>query len=40
MRTTPNIKEELRRLDDAINSKLTAYFTGNKLCGNDKRLVL
>ena len=35
----PNINEELRRLDDAINSKLIPSFT-DKLCGNDERLLL
>ena len=35
----PNINEELRRLDDAINNKLIPSFTG-KLCGNDERLLL
>ena len=40
MRTTPNISEELRRLDDAINNKLIPFFTENKLCGNDERLLL
>ena len=40
MRTTPNITKELRRLDDAINNKLIPFFTDNKLCGNDGRLLL
>ena len=40
MHTTPNISEELRRLDDAINNKLIPFFTENKLCGNDDRLLL
>ena len=40
MRTTPNINEELRRLDDAINNKLTPSFMENKLCGKDRRLLL
>ena len=40
MHTTPNISEELRRLDDAINNKLIPFFTENKLCGNDERLLL
>ena len=40
MRTTPNINEELRGLDDAINNKLISFFTENKLCGNDERLLL
>ena len=40
MRTTPNINEELRRLDDAINNKLIPSFTENKLCRNDERLLL
>ena len=40
MRTPPNINEELRRLDDAINNKLIPSFTENKLCRNDERLLL
>ena len=40
MRITPNINEELRRLDDAINNKLIPSFTENKLCRNDERLLL
>ena len=40
MGTTPNINEELRRLDDVINTKLIPSFTENKLCGNDERLLL
>ena len=40
MRTTPNINEELRRLDDAINNKIIPSFTENKLCRNDERLLL
>ena len=40
MRRIPNINEELRRLDDAINNKLITSFTENKLCGNDERLLL
>ena len=40
MRTTPNINEELRRLDGAINNNLIPSFTENKLCENDKRLLL
>ena len=40
MRTAPNINEELRWLDDAINNKFIPSFTENKLCGNDERLLL
>ena len=40
MHTTPNINEELRGIDDAINNKLIPFFTENKLCGNDERLLL
>ena len=40
MRTTPNINEELRRLDDAINNKLTPSLMENKLCGKDRRVLL
>ena len=40
MRTTPNINEELRRLDDVINNKLIPSFTENNLCGNHERLLL
>ena len=40
MHTTPNINEELRRLDDVINNKLIPSFTEKKLCGNDERLLL
>ena len=40
MRTTPKINEELRRLGDAINNKLTPSFTGNKLCENEERFLL
>lgn len=39
MRTTPNISEELRRLDDAINNKLILSFTGKKPCGNNERIL-
>ena len=34
IRTTSNINEELRRLDDAITNKLIPSFTENKVCGN------
>ena len=30
MHTTPNVNEELRRLDDAINNKLIPSFTDQK----------
>ena len=40
MRTTPNINEELRGLDDEINNKLIPSFTENKLVGNHERLLL
>ena len=40
MHTTPNINEELRRLDDVINNKLIPSFTENKSCGNDEQLLL
>ena len=40
MHTTPNINEELRRLDDVINNKLIPSFIEYKLCGNDERLLL
>ena len=40
MRITPNINEELRRLDEAINNKLIPSFTENKFCRNDERLLL
>ena len=40
MRTTPNINEELRQLDDAINNKLIPSFRENKLFGNHERLLL
>ena len=40
MRPTPNINEELRRLDDAINNKLIPSFTESKLCRNDEQLLL
>ena len=40
MHTQPNINEELRGIDDAINNKLIPFFTENKLCGNDERLLL
>ena len=38
--TTPNINEELRRLDDVINNKLIPSFTENNLCRNHERLLL
>ena len=40
MRTTPNINEELRQLDDAINNKLIPSFRENKLFGNHEGLLL
>ena len=40
MRTTPNINEELRRLNDAINNKPIPSFAENKLCENGERLLL
>ena len=40
MRTTPKINEELRRLGDAINNKLTPSFTGNKLSENEELFLL
>ena len=40
MRTTPNVNEELRRSDDAMNNKHIPSFSDNKLCGNDERLLL
>ena len=34
--TTLKINEELKRLDDAINNKITPSFTVNKLCRNNE----
>ena len=40
MHTTPNINEELRRLDDVINNKPIPSFTESKACRNDEQLLL
>ena len=40
MRTTPNIKEELLRLDETISNKFIPSIIENKICGNNERHLL
>ena len=40
MSRAPNIRKELRRLDDTINNKLKVSFRDNKICENDEQHLL